>query len=266
MNLEQLKLPNRLRILFLGDITGSSGRKFLSKVLKEVRIQNDIDYVIANGENAAHGKGMTEKIYQQLMNSGIDFFTMGNHTFAKDDIYKIINKPNIVRPANIDNDQGSAYQVVNIKDKKVAIINLLGETFMHNTNGSPFKAMDQILNQVEADLYLVDLHAETTSEKIAFSYYYMDRVQTVVGTHTHVQTADERVINGCAMISDLGMCGAYFSVLGRDVEEIITRYTTNQITRYTIATGKAILTGAIVTYDLDSLQAIDIQRFKLLED
>ena len=224
-----------------------------------------LDFVVANGENAAHGKGITRRIYNQLISYGIDSMTMGDHTFAKNDLFNFIDEAHrMVRPLNLNpNDVGKGVRIFRVKGLNVAVVNLCGEVFMHDVIESPFQSMERILNETSADLYLVDLHAEATSEKIAFTYAFSGRVQVVVGTHTHVQTADERIVNGTAAISDLGMCGAYTSVLGRDVKEIVTRFTTDEKTRYTIAEGPGMFCGAIVEIDEQTRQAISIKRIQI---
>lgn len=254
-----------MNILFLGDIVGSVGRAMVEEHLPKLKEQHAIDLVIANCENAAHGKGITKKIYHQLLGYGIDMITMGNHTFSKNDIYMFINEADrLVRPANMDPlDYGKSTRVLTVKDKKVAITNLCGEVWMHNIVDSPFACMEDVLEDIEADIYLVDFHGEITSEKIAFAYNFAGRIQAVVGTHTHVQTADERLVYGTAAISDLGMCGAYTSVLGRDVEEIITRFVTDEKTKYKLAEGPGILCGAIVKLDDVTNRAIHIERIQI---
>ena len=153
---------------------------------------------------------------------GIDVLTMGNHTFAKSDLFNFIDEADrLVRPMNLSpTDAGKGVRVFVVKGLRIAVVNLCGEVFMHDITESPCSCMERVLKDVEADLYLVDLHGEATSEKIAFTYAFSGRAQVVVGTHTHVQTADERIVNGTAAISDLGMCGAYTSVLGRDVKAV----------------------------------------------
>lgn len=254
-----------MNILFLGDIVGESGRKVVKDNLSNLKLQYQIDLVIANGENAAHGKGITAKIYRQLRDYGIDVITMGNHTFSNDNIYRFIDDVNhLVRPANMDPiEVGQNVVVVEVKGKKIAVCNFLGEVFMYNSNQSPFDAFENILNEVNADIYVVDLHGEATSEKIAFTYNFAHKASVIVGTHTHVQTADERIVYGCAAITDLGMCGAYTSVLGRDVEEILTRFTSNQKTKYTIANGEGILCGVVVEIDDNTNRAKKIQRIQI---
>lgn len=254
-----------MNILFIGDIVGSVGREIVKQQLPLLKEEHHIDFVVANGENAAHGKGITRKIYHQLLAMGIDVITMGNHTFSKNDIYQFIeDAPRLVRPANMEPlEYGQHSVVVKCKGKRIAVSNLSGEIWMNNVVDSPFYCMEDILHDIEADIYLVDFHGEVTSEKIAFTYAFANRIQAIVGTHTHVQTADERIVYGTAAISDLGMCGAYTSVLGRDVEEIVTRFTSDEKTKYTIALGPAIFCGALVTIDDESNQAIHIERIQI---
>lgn len=256
---------DNMNILFLGDIVGASGRDVVRQHLSSLKERYEIDLVVANGENSAHGKGITQKIYRQLLDMGIDVITMGNHTFSKNDIFQFIdNAERLVRPANMEPlAYGQHTTVIEVKGKRVAISNLCGEIWMHDVVDSPFFCMEDILDSVDADYYLVDLHAEATSEKIAFTYAFAGRIQAVVGTHTHVQTADERIVNGTAGITDLGMCGAYESVLGRDVEEILTRFTSNEKTKFKIAQGEGILCGAFVHIDDTSGKATHIERIQI---
>ena len=254
-----------MKVLFIGDIVGSVGREVVREQLPLLKEKYQIDFVVANGENAAHGKGITRRIYNQLLSYGVDCVTMGNHTFSKNDIYQFINDADrMVRPANMDpTEYGEHTRVFDVCGKRVAVTNLSGEVWMNNIIDSPFYCMDDVLQDVDADIYLVDFHGEATSEKIAFTYCFADRVSAVVGTHTHVQTADERLVYGCAAITDLGMCGAYTSVLGRDVDEIVTRFTTDEKTKYRIAEGPGIFCGAIVTIDHETNRATAIERVQI---
>lgn len=256
-----------MKILFVGDVVGAVGRKMVIDVVPEIRKSEQIDLVVCNGENAAHGKGITKKIYNQLLNAGVDVLTMGNHTFSKKNLEEVIDElPMMVRPGNMyPLEYGKASVVVDVNGKKVAIHNLIGEVFMIQVTDSPFKVMEEMLENIPADIHLVDLHAEATSEKIAFTYEYAKRVSAVVGTHTHVQTADERIVyDHCAAITDLGMCGAVHSVLGRDVEEILQKFHGEQ-TRFTIAQGKGIFCGCIVEIDEKTNAATSIRRIQILE-
>lgn len=253
-----------MRLLFVGDVVGAVGRKMMMKYVPLLKEEEHIDFTIVNGENAAHGKGITRKIYHQFLNNGVDLITMGNHTFSKDTIFTFIDEADqMIRPMNLEPmDVGQSYKVVEINGLKVCFVNLMCEVFMIKVPMSPFDCMEEILQEVEADIYFVDLHGEATSEKIAFSYYFEKRVQVVVGTHTHIQTADEKVENGSAFISDVGMCGAYRSVIGRDIDEILHRFTTKEKTRYTIAEGDGIFCGVIIDIDEETKQATAIKRIQ----
>lgn len=254
-----------MKILFVGDIVGSVGRKIAVTHIPRIRAERDIDFVIVNGENAAHGKGITNKIYHQLLNAGADMITLGNHAFSKDTIYSFIEDADkMIRPMNIDvSKQGESYRIVEVNGLQLCVVNLLGEVFMNQCDESPFVCMQDILDETDADLYFVDLHGEATSEKIAFSYYFEKDVQAIVGTHTHVQTADERISNGCAFISDVGMCGAYRSVIGRDVEEVLTRFTTKERTRFTVAEGAGIFCAVVIEIDEKTKKAVHIERIQI---
>lgn len=254
-----------MKVLFLGDIVGKSGRLCMKEQLSKLKDQYQPDLVIVNGENAAHGKGITKRIYNELLGYGIDLITMGNHTFSKSDIYQFINEADrLVRPANMEPlGYGRGTQILQVGNKRVAISNLCTEIFMNGITESPFSCMERILAGIDVDYHFVDLHGETTSEKIAFTYQFAGRVQAVVGTHTHVQTADERIINGCAAISDLGMCGAYDSVLGRDTQEVLDRFINQAKTHYKIADGPAILCGLAVDFDDTCNQAIRVERIQI---
>lgn len=253
-----------MKILFLGDVVGQSGRKGVEDALVSLKKEHEIDLVIVNGENSAHGKGITKKIYNQFMKMGVDVITLGNHAFSKKEIIDYLPEADrLVRPANIDpEDVGQSTCIIYKNSKVIAVTNLCGEIFMHGTLENPFSTMESILNEVDADLHIVDFHAEATSEKLAFFYHFAGRITAMIGTHTHVQTADERIINGTAGISDVGMCGAYESILGRDVGEILTRFTSDEKTQYTIAEGEAIVCGVIIETDDKTDKCVTIQRIQ----
>lgn len=254
-----------MRLLFIGDIVGASGRQIVVDHLPVLKETYQPDFIIANGENSAHGKGITLKIYNQLKNAGINCITMGNHTFAKKEIINHLDKcDDLLIPANIkDAELGQSYKIYDINNNKVAIINIYGEAFMNNVEGSPFEAMDDILDEVEADIYIVDFHGESNSEKMIFTHYYNDLVHAVIGTHTHVQTADERIIGQAAYISDVGMCGAKHSIIGRDVDEVIQNVVNKEKTHFKVAIGDAFLNGVIIDIDTDSKKAVSIQRINI---
>lgn len=255
-----------MKILFIGDIVGSVGRAMLIEHLPKIKEEKKIDFTIANAENAAHGKGLTKKIYHQLINAGCDMLTLGNHAYSKDTIFSFIDDADqLVRPYNLEPEQGCGYRIVEVNGIRICITNLICEVFMIPTVESPFESMIDIIDDTreDVDVYFVDLHGEATSEKIAFSYYFESEVQVVVGTHTHVQTADERISNGTAFISDVGMCGVYRSVIGRDIDEILTRFTTKEKTRFTMAEGEGILSAVVVEIDEDTKEAIQIERIQI---
>ncbi len=254
-----------IKILYLGDIVGSSGRRIIKKHLSSLKQKYAIDIVIANAENAAHGKGMTKKIYYQLCEMGIDYFTMGNHTFSKPDIYQFIEQvDNMTVPLNME--KSVEISPIIIENKKIVISNVMGEIFMHNTINSPFEIMESVLKQYPDYMHIVDIHGEATSEKIAFFYHFKNRVQLIVGTHTHVQTSDEKIVDGCGYITDLGMCGTYHSVLGRDIEEILARFLNKQRLPYKIAEGEAILHGIVAEIDEINKQCVSIKKIKIMEN
>lgn len=249
-----------MNILFIGDIVGASGRAAVKKHLPALKQRYDIDFVIANGENAAHGKGITPRIYQELITNGIQCITLGNHAYSKSEIMMIKEQADrLVFPANlIPTSDLSQTKVFRVKDKTVAVTNLMTQVFMENVSQSPFESMETILESIEADIHIVDLHGEATSEKIAFAYHYKNVLGGVFGTHTHVQTADERIIDGCAFISDVGMTGPYESIIGRDIAEVLTRIIQKTATKYTIAESESVFCAIYVEFD-------DLNRAKIVE-
>lgn len=256
-----------MKILFIGDIVGRKGREKVKELLPSIQEKYNIDYTIANAENSAHGKGVTKKIYNDLLAHGVNFITLGNHAFSKSEIK--LDMPtlhNMIRPGNFkDTYVGEWYRIVNINGQRVCIINLLGQAFMDVCDGSPYEYMEKVLQEITADFYICDFHGETTGEKIAFAMYFSERVHMIVGTHTHVQTADNRIINHCAFISDVGMCGPYEnSVLGRDYQEVIQRFTNGEKTRFTVAESEACFSAVVVELDEVSHKAVSIERIYIL--
>lgn len=251
-----------MNILFIGDIVGASGRQVVADHLSSLILEYNVNFVIANGENSAHGKGITKRIYNQLMSLGVNCVTMGNHTFAKSEIYDFYDEcENLLVPANIDPiDFGNYYKVFDVLDKKICVVNLYGEAFMNRVADAPYPYMDAVLDQVDADYYFVDFHAESTSEKMLFAHLYKDYVNAVVGTHTHVQTADERMIGRLAYITDVGMCGAKESIIGRDIDEITDAVIHKEKTYFKVAEGEAFLNAVLVCVDNESMQSVKIER------
>lgn len=252
-----------MKILFIGDIVGKVGRDIVIEKVAQLKTELNLDFIIANAENAAHGKGLTKKIFHQLLASGVDAITLGNHTFSKNDIYTIIEESKLVRPINLyPTHVGSGIRTFMVKDKTILVGNLCGEIFMDNITMSPFNATKQIVD-TPADIKIVDFHAEATSEKIAYCYNFSEQLTAVIGTHTHVQTADERIINGCGFITDVGMCGAFESVLGRDTEEVLQRMLHNEKTHYTVSENPAMFCGLVLTIDDLTNRTIAIERIQI---
>lgn len=255
----------------IGDIVGRPGRTFLRMKLPSLKKQYNIDYVIANGENAAGGNGITKKIFDELLISGVDFFTMGNHIWDNKDIFNFIHEEtNMVRPANYPPETpGKGYAVVNIKnDLTIGILNLSGRTFMPSLD-CPFRTADFIIEKLkkETDIIIVDFHAETTSEKMAMGYYLDGRATVVFGTHTHVQTADERILpKGTAYITDIGMTGPYDSILGVDKDRVIKKFLTQMPVRFEIAKGPSQINAIAVNIDEKTGYAKSIERINIKEN
>ncbi|SES77462.1 TIGR00282 family metallophosphoesterase [Anaerobranca gottschalkii] len=225
-----------MKVIFIGDIVGSPGRKILQESLATLIEEYRPDLIIANGENAAGGKGLTPKIADELFESGIDIITMGNHVWDKKEIYPLLeNDLRIVRPANYpDFCPGKGFTTVTINNKKVLIINLSGTVYLDNLN-CPFKTIDNILATTSSDYIIVDFHGEATSEKLAMGWYLDGRVSAVLGTHTHVQTADHRVLNkGTLYITDVGMTGPYDGILGVEKEEVIKKFITKMPSKFSV--------------------------------
>ena len=253
-----------MNILFLGDIVGSSGRDIVFQYLKQLQTEYAIDFTIANAENSAHGKGISFKIYERLLKEGVNCITMGNHSFSKKEIIPHLAQMNdMVVPYNFLEELHQGYKIYDVLGQKLCVINLLGSALMHPNRLDPFVSLEEILNKTKADLYFVDMHAEATSEKRLMAEYFKDRLIALVGTHTHVQTADERIIGNLAFISDVGMCGAYDSIIGRDIDEMIKAMIKHEKTRYEIALGPAVLSACVIRVDQEMKKAIDIKRIQI---
>ncbi|MDX9872343.1 MAG: TIGR00282 family metallophosphoesterase [Clostridia bacterium] len=239
-----------LRVLMVGDIVGRPGRKAAVGLLKNYRKKYALDIIIANGENAAGGNGLNKGCAEELYNAGVDIITMGNHTWDKKEILEFIDHdPTLVRPANYPPDTpGRGSIIYSIGKVKLAVMNLSGRVFLQPLD-CPFRAADMLLEQIskETRLILVDFHAEATSEKIAFGWYMDGRVSAVVGTHTHVQTADERILpQGTAYITDVGMTGPRDSVLGIDKDLVIKKFISQMPARFEVAAGVVQFNGIIL--------------------
>jgi len=262
-----------MNILFIGDIMGRNGRDAVFELLPEIKNEYNIDYTIANGENASGGLGMNRRGYEELRRAGIDFFTMGNHTFSKKDIVSLMNEgENIVRPANLEGENpGDGMAIVNIGGVKIAIINLIGRVYINENHHSPFFTAEELIEKASEKTknIIIDFHAEATSEKEALGYYLDGRVSALLGTHTHIQTADERILPmGTAYITDVGRTGARDSVLGLDKDASIARFVMPPQQKkppFNVAKGKSQLCAVVIRLDEESGRAEEIIRLCVLQ-
>lgn len=259
-----------IKILFIGDIVAKPGRRTIAHVLPGLRTQHDIDVVIANGENLSHGRGIELTHYDAMREAGIDWFTTGNHVWARQGIWPFLNDPaiHILRPANYPaKTPGRGLASFEIQGIPFHLINLQGRVFMPEATNNPFTAFDQLTERLDG-LILVDFHAEATSEKWAFGHYVTDRATVVVGTHTHVPTADERILGtGTAFISDLGMTGTLDSVIGVEKQQILDHFISGLPWRYEVAeSGPTWFNAALVTVDPTTRHAVSITRIQQLID
>lgn len=256
------------RVLFLGDIVGRAGRHAVQHCLPFLKKEFAPDIVIANGENAAGGIGITADIATQLLEGGIDVLTTGNHAWKEKAVYPYLDaEPRILRPANYPpGAPGRGWAVYPAGEHRLAVVNLSGRVFMDLVD-CPFRAIDAILDEVlcTTPMVLVDFHAEATSEAQAFGWYVDGRCGAVIGTHTHVQTADARILpQGTAYITDAGMCGALDSVIGMQVEQVVRRFRSQLPVKFEAARGRPAVQGVYVEMDVDTGRARQIQRFRAL--
>ncbi len=259
-----------MKILIIGDIVGRTGRQAIKNILPKLRKENNIDFVIANVENASGGIGLTIHGYNELNDLNIDVMTLGNHTWAKKEIFNIFEeKENIIRPANYSNDvPGYGYIIRKVNDKKILVINLIGRVDISIHSDCPFTKCKEIIEKVKQkeniDIVVVDFHAEATAEKIAMSYYLKDIATVLYGTHTHVQTADEKIFDtGMGYITDVGMTGPKESVLGMKIDVALKRFLTQIPERYLVAEGEYIFNGAIFDINDENNKVVDIKRINM---
>ena len=253
-----------MKILAIGDIVGESGLSKLKEILPKIIENENIDFTIVNAENTSSGMGLTIKDFNTLLKMKINTITMGNHTWGKKDIFTFIDNPKIIRPANYSKGlPGKGYNIYECKGKKIAVINLIGRTDMNVLSENPFLVADELVNKLnkEADIIIIDFHAEATAEKIAMKHYLDGKVNIIFGTHTHVQTADEEITDkGTGYITDLGMTGPKNSVIGMDVSVSIKRFLTSLPERYKLAEGESIFNGCIFEIDETNCKTIKVYR------
>jgi 2',3'-cyclic-nucleotide 2'-phosphodiesterase len=259
-----------MRILFLGDIVGPPGITFLKRALRPFIAAENVDLVIANAENATNGMGITPAAYRQIRELGVDLVTLGDHVYKKQDIIGVLEKDDrICRPANLPPEApGRLYALTTARDgTPVAAFSLLGRTFMRPVD-CPFHAADHVLKELEgrAKIIIVDMHAEATGDKYLMGHHLKGRVSAVLGTHTHVPTADEQLLpGGTAFISDVGMTGPYDSVLGRRVDRVLSTAVTFIPSAFDVATDDPRMAGALVDIDPATGKASSIKRVMLDE-
>ena len=255
-----------MNVLAVGDIVGNIGIKKLQEELPKIKNEYKVDFVIVNGENAAEGMGITEKNFHDIINAGANCITMGNHTWGKKEIFKFIDDTRILRPINYSEGVcGKGYNLYNVGNKKVAVINAMGRAEINVQTENPFTKLKVLVEEIKdkTDLIFVDFHAEATAEKQAMGYMLDGKVTAVFGTHTHIQTADEKILeNGTAYITDIGMTGPEKSVIGMDIDVALKRFLTSLPEKYKMANGRAILNACLFEIDDNLNKVTKIRRIK----
>lgn len=255
-----------MNVLVIGDIVGAPGMEAVRRYISKLKSEFNIDFTIANGENSADGMGITLKLLKEMVALGIDVITMGNHTWGKKDIFAFIDdEERLIRPANYPSGvRGKGSNLFNCKGKKIGVINLIGRSEMGGSYDSPFEAADreiEKLNDADADIIVVDFHAEATAEKKALAYYLKDKVNILFGTHTHVQTADDTIYEtGMGYITDVGMTGPKDSIIGMAPEAALKRFLLQIPERYACGTGEPFLNAVVFSIDDESKKVTNIQK------
>lgn len=259
-----------MNILFIGDIVSESGRQTLKLYLPAIKNRYDIDFTIVNGENVAHGNGISLKMYNLLLELGADAITLGNHFIASGELITFLNLADkLVRPYNIHKSiPGAGSRVFKVKDKEVRVTNLLGKVFIDSLNPTcPFEALDEVITNNQTPIHIVDLHAEATAEKVAIGWYLDGKVSAVIGTHTHVQTADERILpQGTGYLSDVGMCGPYNGIIGLRRDIVIERMRTGLKSKNDIQTGDIQFNAVVLQIDESTGKTIKMSRVSINPD
>ncbi|MBM4763892.1 TIGR00282 family metallophosphoesterase [Bacillus sp. B15-48] len=260
-----------MRILFIGDVVGSPGRDMVKEYLSKLKDKFRPTITIVNGENSASGKGINEKIYRQFLEWGAQAVTLGNHAWDKKEIFDFIDKAKyLIRPANFPEEvPGNGIVYLKVNQDEVAVINLQGRTFLPAID-CPFKKADELIEEARqrTPIIFVDFHAEATSEKQAMGWYLDGKATAVIGTHTHVQTADERILpKGTAYLTDAGMTGPYDGILGMERSSVLKRFLTTLPVRFEVSeTGSAQLSGVLIDLDNKTGKATKIQRIQINEN
>lgn len=258
-----------MNILCVGDIVGQPGRQAFLSLIASIKKAHSIDFTIVNAENAAGGAGLTSKIADELLSGGADVITLGDHVWDQKELEEYLKtSERVIRPANFPEGVPGRGWVVHTAQNgvKVCVINLLGRIFMRYSVDCPFRTLEKIVSAVEGDdcITIVDMHAEATSEKVALGHFINGRIAGIVGTHTHIQTADEKILsNGTAYLTDLGMTGPYDSVIGQDKNNIIERFLTSMPIKFSVANQDVVLCGVVISVDEKSKKATRIQRLQV---
>ncbi len=249
-----------MKILFIGDLYGRPGLEMLLTHLPTLKETYKPNLVICNAENVAHGRGITQKIYKELMTAGVHMITMGNWVWGQKELFDFIDEANIVRPFNFREAPGRGFITMNFNGKKVLVINALGRTFMNPQVQCPFTGIDDIIEKNPADFVFVDIHAEATSEKVALGHYLDGRVSAVIGTHTHIQTADERALpKGTLYMTDVGMTGPRDGVIGVDKQIVINRFLNGFSIPNEVADGPRQLNAVSLDFVKKTIERIHIE-------
>ncbi len=239
-----------MKILLIGDIFGSIGREMIDTYVSNIISEKKINFIVANGENIAHGNGITNNYYKFLLEHHVNVVTLGNHSFANHDIFNFIDDAtNLVRPLNYPKDvPGKGYVTVKYNNKTITVFQVMGRTFMNTSLDCPFRTTEELLKNVKSDIYICDFHGEATSEKIAYATHFDGRINVIVGTHTHVQTNDAHLLpKGTMYMTDLGMTGALDGIIGVEPTLIIKRFLTGLPVRHNpMETGRKQFNGLIV--------------------
>lgn len=257
-----------MKILFVGDVFSKLGRETFERNLKRIKEEQKINFVIVNGENVSHGKGMNEGHYKWFLSQGVNVITLGNHSFQQRSIYNFIDDVNnVVRPYNYVDVPGKGYVTVNYNGIKITVFQMIGRVLMNEELPSPFDKTKEILDNVESDIFICDFHGETTSEKIAYGYAFDGKLTAVLGTHTHVQTRDARILdNGTAYITDVGMTGPLDGVIGVEKSIILDRYMNDGKHRFDPQeTGKTQFSAVILEINENTKKVTKIDTIYVIE-
>lgn len=260
-----------MKIVFLGDIVGRTGRDIIKTRLSQLREKYSPDFIIANGENLASGLGITEKTYREMIDAGIDALTSGNHIFDRKDGLELIENENsrLIIPLNYPATvKGNRVLELNKNGKKLTLINVCGRVFMDEIRDCPFQSVEKFLASLgKNEIILVDFHGEATSEKLAFADYFDGKINIIVGTHTHVQTSDAQILpNGAAYITDAGMTGAIDSILGDEKQPIVNHFLTGKPFKVEVADHPAKVEGVYIEIDDKTKKVLKIEAFRILEN